>query len=110
MYSKEKNKKDGEDGGMSILGAVLWGIIILLVLSYFGISVRGVAESPTGKDNFSYVGGGIKGLWHRYIAEPISNLAEEEHIQFFWQSFTRNMRQIRDGQPTDMQTSAPVLP
>ena len=29
--------------------------IIILVLSFFGISIRGILDSPTGKDNLTFV-------------------------------------------------------
>lgn len=30
-------------------------VILVLALSYFGISIRNIAESPTGTDNFEYL-------------------------------------------------------
>jgi hypothetical protein len=30
-------------------------VIIILVLSFFGISIRSIVESPTGKDNLTFV-------------------------------------------------------
>lgn len=30
-------------------------VIIILVLSFFGISLRSILESPTGKDNLTFV-------------------------------------------------------
>lgn len=38
-------------------------IILILALSYFGISIRDIAESPTGEDNFSFVWAHIKDGW-----------------------------------------------
>ncbi len=38
-------------------------IILVLALSYFGISIRGVVESPTGQDNFGFVWANIKEGW-----------------------------------------------
>jgi len=38
-------------------------IILVLALSYFGISIRGVVESPTGQDNLSFVWANIKEGW-----------------------------------------------
>lgn len=46
--------------GISIIGILLLGIILLLVLSYFKISVRSVVESPEAQDNISYVGEGLE--------------------------------------------------
>lgn len=38
-------------------------IILILALSYFGISLRDVAQSPTGQENFSFVWGYIQEGW-----------------------------------------------
>ncbi len=38
-------------------------IILILALSYFGISIRDVATSPTGEDNFSFVWTHVKEGW-----------------------------------------------
>ena len=38
-------------------------IIVILVLSYLGISIRDVAQSPTGQDNFSFVWMYVKDGW-----------------------------------------------
>lgn len=38
-------------------------IILILALSYFGISIRDVATSPTGEDNFSFVWAHVKEGW-----------------------------------------------
>jgi hypothetical protein len=38
-------------------------IILILALSYFGISIRDVATSPTGQENFSYVWAYVKDGW-----------------------------------------------
>jgi hypothetical protein len=39
-------------------------IIAILALSYFGISIRHIAESPTGVDNFTYVWTHVLEGWH----------------------------------------------
>lgn len=38
-------------------------IILILALSYFGISIRDVAQSPTGEDNFTFVWNYVKEGW-----------------------------------------------
>ncbi|KND47394.1 MAG: hypothetical protein AB199_03120 [Parcubacteria bacterium C7867-004] len=38
-------------------------IIVIIVFSYFGISLRSVVESPTGQDNFSFVWMYVKDGW-----------------------------------------------
>ncbi len=38
-------------------------IILILALSYFGISIRDVATSPAGQDNFTFVWSYVKEGW-----------------------------------------------
>ncbi len=38
-------------------------IILILALSYFGISIRDIAQSPAGQDNFSFVWMYVKDGW-----------------------------------------------
>jgi len=38
-------------------------IVLILALSYFGISIRDVAQSPTGQDNFTFVWAYVKDGW-----------------------------------------------
>lgn len=88
--------------GISILGVLVFGVIIILVLSYFNISIKSVVESPTGQENVNYVGGGAKSLWTTYLAKPASYLWNDVWINIFWKGFIYNMERIRDGQPTDL--------
>ncbi len=43
-------------------------IILVLALSYFGISIRHIAESPTGTDNFAYLTNMLSMGWHILLA------------------------------------------
>ncbi len=96
-------------GGISIIGILILGFILILVLSYFKISIKSVVESPTGQENINYVGGGTRNLWNDYLAQPAAYLWNDIFINIFWKSFVNNMERIRDGQPTDYQINAPTF-
>ncbi|MDB5189347.1 MAG: hypothetical protein JWL82_304 [Parcubacteria group bacterium] len=38
--------------------------VLILALSFFGISIRAIVQSPTGHDNFTFVWELIKTGWH----------------------------------------------
>lgn len=38
--------------------------ILILALSFFGISIRAIVESPTGHDNFTFIWQLIQTGWH----------------------------------------------
>lgn len=52
---------------------VIFLVVLILTASYFGISLREVAESPAGTDNFSYAWEWIKQGWQLF-AEGIGGL------------------------------------
>ncbi|MFA5778468.1 MAG: hypothetical protein WC870_03230 [Candidatus Paceibacterota bacterium] len=95
--------------GISILGILVLGVIIILVLSYFRVSIKSVVESPTGQENITYVGGEARNLWTTYLAKPASYLWNDVWINIFWKAFISNMERIRDGKPTDFDKAADNL-
>jgi hypothetical protein len=97
-------------GGISILGVLFLCFIIILVLSYFRINIRSVVESPTGQENLNYVKGEGTGLWNNYLKKPATYFWQDIFVEIFWKSFINNMERIRDGQPTDYEKAAPVVP
>jgi hypothetical protein len=106
MMKLDKKKKEG---GISIVGMLILGVIIILVLSYFKISIKSVVESPTGQENISYVGGGTINLWDTYLKGPATYLWNDIFLNIFWKSFVNNMERIRDNKPTDYQMNAPTF-
>jgi hypothetical protein len=102
-------KNFNKQKGISILGILFFGFILILVLSYFNVSIKAVVESPTGQENVNYVGGGAKSLWVTYLAEPVSYLWNDVWINIFWKGFISNMERIRDGEPTDFDKAANKL-
>ncbi len=95
--------------GISILGVLVFGFILILVLSYFNISIKGVVESPTGQENINYVKGNSVSLWQRYFAGPAHYLWKDVWIDIFWTGFISNMERIRDGKPTDFDDASKNL-
>lgn len=96
--------------GISIIGILFLGFILILVLSYYKISIKSVVESPTGQENINYVGGGTRNLWDDYLKEPADYVWNEVFVKIFWKSFINNMERIRDGKPTDYESNAPAAP
>lgn len=96
-------------GGMSILGILFLCLILILVLSYFNISIKSVVESPTTQNNVKYVGGASESVWDKYLKKPLTDFYNDVWIKIFWASFISNMERIRDGKPTDYQLNAPQV-
>lgn len=101
--------KTRKNGGISILGILFLTVILILVLSYFNISLKAVVENPNTQNNINYVGGTGKSLWNDYLKKPVSYLWNDVFVKIFWASFISNMERIRDGQPTDFEKMAPTV-
>ncbi len=55
---------------------IIWIIIAILALSFFGISLRSIVESPASQDNFSYFFLLIEQGWNYLVDwfESVKNL------------------------------------
>ena len=81
-----KNKQNG----ISILGVLVFGIILILILSYFNI--KSVAESPTGQENINYIKEGTKDFWVTYLAKPASYMWNEVWLPIVWNPLLSNLK------------------
>ncbi|MEK7478084.1 MAG: hypothetical protein AAB645_01815 [Patescibacteria group bacterium] len=70
---------------------ILLIIVVILVLSYFGISLRKIVESNTSKDNFSFVwdmaGKGwiwLVNVWNNYLATSARWFWNEMILKYVW--------------------------
>ena len=90
------------------MGVLLFGVVIILVLSYFDISIKAVVESPAGQENIEYITGGSKSLWTEYLEEPATRLWNG-WLNLFWRPFIDNMGRIKNGLPTDFDNAAENL-
>lgn len=50
-----------------MLKLVLTIVVALLVLSFFGVSLQHIVESPTTQANFGYIGQLLAEGWHDFI-------------------------------------------
>ena len=98
---------DNKNRGISILGILVLGFLLILTLSYFNISIKGVVQGPAGQENIGYVKGATKSLWTRYLAEPAHYLWKDVWVDIFWKTFIQDMKNIRDGLPTTIDKATP---
>lgn len=96
-----------KNGGLIRLLILIF--IALIVLGYYGVSVRNVVQNPTSQDNISYVWTGAVSLWNNYLKVPATYLWNI-FVNVIWVPAINNLEAIQNGQPTDLQYSAPALP
>jgi uncharacterized protein YqhQ len=101
----EKSVWVNQKGGFIQL--IILIVIGLLVLSYFGISLQGVVESPVGQSNLHYVTNGASYVWNNYLSAPFDYLWNTVFIGMLWSAFTENLNRVKNNQPTQIQELSP---
>lgn len=90
-----------ENKGVSILGIIFFGFIIIVVLSYFNISIKSVINNPSVRDNFNYVAKVSTNVWNNYLERP---------AKYVWKLFLSGIKEIRNSnilQPPDTSNLIP---
>lgn len=70
---------------MDMVRLIIWAVVGLLALSFFGVSLKSLVESPTNKENVSFVsqllhqGWGTLISWLHSILDPVLSLI---HLHF----------------------------
>lgn len=47
-----------------MIKTIFWAFVLLLALSFFGISIRSIIMSPAGQENFGFVAYWLAFVWH----------------------------------------------
>ena len=69
-------------------------VAALLILSYFGISLRAVISSPVTQDNISYTTTGIVGFWNAYLKAPATYVWNQIFLNLIWDPAIDSIRNI----------------
>lgn len=82
MNSRTSTKAPTSQKGF--LKIILLVVVAILILSYFGFSIKDIAESETSKSNFSYVWGFLSYVWNTFLVAPISFVWNVIVVGIFW--------------------------
>lgn len=85
-------------------------IILVVVLSYFNIDIRGIVEAPQTQQNISYVWGWAVFVWNEFLRSPVLYFWHNIFINLLWDSFVNNLERIKRGEPNDFELKAPQVP
>ena len=72
-------------------------IILILVLSYFGVNIQSVVNSPAGQNNISYVWNGVVYVWDAYLSAPF-NYIWNTIGSTLWKAFVQGIQNIKVNQ------------
>ena len=89
--------------------AIIVIIIALLILSYFGLNIRAIVNSPAGHENFTYVQELMLKIWNNYLKVPVMYLWHL-FIDLIWNPAIENLTKIKNGEPDSLRSAAPTIP
>src|SRR3989304_353060 len=82
-------------------------VVAILVLGYFNIRIRDIAEKPETKDNISYVTEISSKAWHSYLSKPVLYFWNNIFVGILWSAFINNFDLIKQGMsPVDFAPSS----
>ncbi len=84
-------------------------VILIVIISYFGIDLRAIVESPETQGNLGYVWGLAVTVWDNYLARPVLYFWNNIFVDLLWESFVNNMERIKNGEPHDFILNAPSV-
>jgi hypothetical protein len=84
--------------GLGLIGLIILLIIAIIVLGFFGISLRVVFGEGTVRDNLLYAWETVRNIWNAYLDGPARYLWSIFY-NLLWRSFVENAERIRQGKP-----------
>ncbi|MEK7152083.1 MAG: hypothetical protein AAB523_01125 [Patescibacteria group bacterium] len=102
-----KKMLDKKQGGFIKL-LVLF-VILIVIISYLGIDLRAIVQSPETQGNLGYVWGLVVTVWDNYLERPVLYFWNNIFINLLWESFVNNMERIKNGVPHDFILNAPSV-
>lgn len=84
-------------------------VIGLIILGYLGFDIRRAVEAPVTQSNFEYIKNVAVYVWDTYLARPAKYLWNI-FVNLIWNTAVDNLKNIKAGQPTNVQTNTPPIP
>ena len=107
MNSLIKKRNDNRGG---LVRLVIYIVIVLLIISYFGLNIRAIVNSPAGQENFTYVQELMINVWNGYLKKPVLYLWNDIFLKLIWEPAIENLTKIKNGEPDTIRTNAPTIP
>jgi hypothetical protein len=98
------------NNGFGLIGFIIILIIAIIVLGYFGISLRSIfGHGTTTSDNLLYAWQIVQYVWNNYLVGP-AEYVWSIFYNLLWRSFVENADRIRQGQPPSLLQNQPQMP
>ncbi len=96
-------------GNRGLVKTIILIVIALLILSYFGLNLRDIVNSPAGRDNFSYTQEVMINVWDNYLKRPVMYLWNDIFLELIWYPAIDNLTKIKNGEMNTIQSQAPKV-
>ena len=83
-------------------------LIAVVVLGFFGISIKAVFQKQTVQENLSFVWQTTQYVWHTYLAVP-AQYAWNIFYNLLWRSFVENAERLKRGELPNFIEGQPKL-
>ena len=83
-------------------------IVALLVLSYFGLNIRTIVNSPAGKDNFSFTQELMISTWNNYLKTP-TLYVWHLFADLIWNPSIDHLNKAKNGGNDNIKSSSPLI-
>ena len=70
------------NGGLVKLVLVI--LVVLLIIAYFGVNLRGIVNSSTFQDNWSLIKDALISLWNNYLSVPFAYVWNQIFVNLIW--------------------------
>lgn len=75
-----------------MIKTIIYIIIGILILSYFGIDIKRAVESPKTRENFSYVTQAVLYVWDHFLEKPVTFIWKEIIIKLIWNNILEGLK------------------
>lgn len=90
-----------------MIKTIIYIIIFIVILGYLGVDIQRAVESPTTRENFSYVTQAALYVWDHVLERPLTYLWNEVIVDLVWNSL---IEKLKNNPPTISTGSAQVSP
>ena len=88
-------KKQSHEKG--IIKIIILIVVALLILSYFGISLRALINAPVTQDNISYTTTSSVSIWNTYLKQPATYLWNEIFLNLIWNPAIDSLKNLKNN-------------
>ncbi len=75
-----------------MIKTIIYIIIVIVILGYLGVDIKRAVESPTTKENFSYVTQAAIYVWDHVLEKPVTYVWNEVLVNLVWDSLIEKLK------------------